>query len=666
MPKLNLPSLFGGKKTNSADTGPQVSPAVSVLSQGTTNVKDIIAPEAIEVDFSDIKINDTYYRTLFVAGYPRFVNANWLSPLINFPHSLSISMFIYPIDGKGVIEDLRRKIAEMEAELQGDIQRGRIINIDTQVKLEDARSLQEQLAKGAERFFQFGLYITIRDDKKDVLDRVTNHIKSALGALLIVAKTASLQIEDGFKTTLPTGLDKLKMNRNMDTTSLATTFPFTSSELTANEGLMYGINEHNDSLVVFDRFTLENANMVVFAKSGSGKSYMVKLEILRSLLFDTEVIVIDPEDEYRKLADAISGTYIDFSFGSPNRINPFELPQMAEPDENELAMKIISLHSLLKIMMGDMNPQEEALLDRALVMTYQMKGINRDPATHKLEPPLMEDLYKVLNGMEEAVARGLADRLEKYVKGSFQGIFSQKSNVNFGNQLTVFGIKNLTDELRPTAIFIILDYIWTKVKRDLKRRLLVVDEAWYLMKSEDSATFLYGIAKRARKYFLGLTTITQDVEDFIKSDHGKAIVSNSSLQVLMKQSSSAIEKLATTFFLSQGERHLLLTAEVGEALFFAGQNHVAMKVVASPEEHAIITTNPQETLDRQKAFADKLLKDKTNAPRSEAMPSATAPVASAEPVATPPATTEPQAEKPSLTEPPIFQQPTPAQNLNNQ
>ncbi len=664
MPKLNLPSFFGGKKDQNKDVGPTVSPAVTVLSQGTTNVKDVIAPEAIEVDWSDIKINDTYYRTLFVAGYPRFVNANWLSPLINFPHSLSISMFIYPIDGKGVIEDLRRKIAEMEAELQGDIQRGRIINIDTQVKLEDARSLQEQLAKGAERFFQFGLYITIRDDKKDVLDRVTNHIKSALGALLIVAKTASLQIEDGFKTTLPTGLDKLKMNRNMDTTSLATTFPFTSSELTANEGLMYGINEHNDSLVVFDRFTLENANMVVFAKSGSGKSYMVKLEILRSLLFDSEVIVIDPEDEYRKLADAIKGTYIDFSFGSPNRINPFELPQMAEPDENELAMKIISLHSLLKIMMGDMNPSEEALLDRALVMTYQMKGINRDPETHKLEPPLMEDLYKVLNGMEEAVARGLADRLEKYVKGSFQGIFSQKSNVNFGNQLTVFGIKNLTDELRPTAIFIILDYIWTKVKRDLKRRLLVVDEAWYLMKSEDSATFLYGIAKRARKYFLGLTTITQDVEDFLKSDHGKAIVSNSSLQVLMKQSSSAIEKLATTFFLSQGERHLLLTAEVGEALFFAGQNHVAMKVVASPEEHTLITTNPQETIERQKAFADKILKEKTGSPaptpvsQPSAAPTQPTQITTPQPTvaATPPQPTPQLQQQPVST--PIFQQPS--------
>ena len=609
---MKLPSPFAGKKTNrgglsgkkrEGTDGLNLSPSVEKLSKGTSNVKDVIAPEAIEVDFSDIKINDTYYRTLFVAGYPRFVNANWLSPLINFPHSLSISMFIYPVEGKGVIEDLRRKIAEMEAEIAGDVQRGRIINIDTQVKLEDARSLQEQLAKGAERFFQFGLYITIRDDKKEILDKVTQQVKSTLGALLIVAKTATLQIEEGFKTTLPTGKDLLEINRNMDTTSLATTFPFTSSELTANEGIMYGINEHNDSLVVFDRFTLENANMVVFAKSGAGKSYMVKLEILRSLLFETEVIIIDPEDEYRKMAKTVGGSYIDFSFTSPARLNPFDLPQSEEPDENELAMKIISLHSLMKVMVGDLSPQEDALLDRALVATYQMKGINRDPSTHSAEPPLMEDLYKVLVGMEEAVSRGLADRVEKYVKGSFQGIFSQKSNVDLGQNLTVFGIKNLQDELRPTAIFIILDYIWTKVKRDLKRRLLVVDEAWYLMKNEDSASFLYAVAKRARKYYLGLTTITQDVEDFIKSDYGKAIINNSSIQILMKQSTGAVDKLKDVFYLSQGEKHLLLSAEVGEGLFFAGQNHVALRVVASPEEHELITTDPRELLKRQNTLA---------------------------------------------------------------
>ena len=613
MPKFNLPSPFGGKKKSTKPEG-DVPPALQEISQGTSNVRDIIAPEAIEVDFSDVKINDTYYRTLFVAGYPRFVNANWLSPLINFPHSLTISMFIYPVDGKGVIEDLRRKIAEMEAELAGDIQRGKIINIDTQVKLEDARSLQEQLAKGAERFFQFGLYVTIRSEKKEELDRVTNHVKSALGALLIVAKTASLQIEDGFKTTLPTGYDKLKINRNMDTTSLATTFPFTSSELTMSKGIMYGINEHNDSLVVFDRFSLENANMVVFAKSGAGKSYMVKLEILRSLLFETEIIIIDPEDEYRTLTEAVGGTYIDFSFSSPSRINPFELPQVKEPDENELAMKIISLHSLMKVMMGKLSPHEDALMDRALVATYSMKGITRDPSTHKNEPPLMEDLYKVLVGMEEAVARGLADRLEKYVKGSFQGIFSQKSNVNFGDQLTVFGIRSLQDELRPTAIFIILDYIWTKIKRDLKKRLLIVDEAWYLMKNEDSASFLYAVAKRARKYYLGLTTITQDVEDFIRSDYGKAIVTNSSIQMLMKQSTSAADKLKDVFYLSQGEKHLLLSAEVGEGIFFAGQNHVALRVVASPAEHQLITTDPKELLRKKEAIKAAKAKEALSKP----------------------------------------------------
>lgn len=602
--KLSLPFIPGGKKETKNPISPEVPPSIQTLATGTTNVKDIIAPEAIEVNFSELKINNTYYRTLFVAGYPRFVNANWLSPLINFNHSLSISMFIYPIEGKGVIEDLRRKIAEMEAEISGDIQRGRIINIDTQVKLEDARSLQEQLAKGAERFFQFGLYITIREENKEILDRITNQVKSALGALLIVAKTASLQIEEAFKNTLPTGKDSLKINRNMDTTSLATTFPFTSSELTANEGILYGINEHNDSLVIFDRFTLENANMVIFAKSGAGKSYLVKLEILRSMLFDAEILVIDPEDEYRKLSEALGGTYIDFSFSSPSRINPFELPANDEPDENELAMKIISLHSLFKIMLRDVSAQEEALLDRALVLAYQMKGITRDPSTHKNEPPLMEDLYKVLIGMEQDVSRILAERLEKYVKGSFQGIFSQKSNIDFTNKITIFGIKNLQDELRPTAIFIILDYIWTKIKRTLKRRLLIVDEAWYLMKSEDSASFLYSIAKRARKYYLGLSTVTQDVEDFLKSDYGKAIVSNSSLQVLMKQSTAAIEKLTETFSLSQGERHLLLSAEIGEALFFAGKNHAAIKVVASPEEHALITTNPQEILKRRVLGSD--------------------------------------------------------------
>jgi len=566
------------------------------ITQGLTSIQDIIAPPAIDVDFTYLKIGNTYLRTLFVAGYPRFVNANWLAPLINFNYALDISMYIYPVEGKGIMEDLKRKIGEMEAEIQTDLQRGRIANIDTQVKLEDARTLQEQLAKGAERFFQFGLYVTFQAGSEKELGTITKQIQSTLGSLLIVSKLATLQMGDAFKTAFPYCQDKLMINRNMDTTSLATTFPFTSSELTANEGIMYGLNQHNGSLIIFDRFTLENANSVVFAKSGAGKSYMVKLEILRSLMFDTEVIVVDPENEYQNLSKAVDGEYITFSFNSPAKINPFDLSQVYEEGENELGLKILSLHSLFKIIMGNMTPEEEAILDRALVLTYKQKGITPDPATQKKEPPLMEDLYKVLIGMEEPQASSLAARLEKFIKGSLRGIFDQRSNVDITNPFTVFSVKELENELRPIAMFIILDYIWTKVKKDLKKRLLVVDEAWYLMKHPDSATFLHGMSKRARKYYLGVTTITQDVEDFLSSDYGKAIVTNSSIQILMKQSPAAIDKVGDVFYLSQGEKNLLLAAGIGEGLFFAGSNHVAVKVVASKEEHRLVTSKPEELL----------------------------------------------------------------------
>lgn len=559
-----------------------------------------IAPQAITVDFNTLKIDDWYFRSLFVAGYPRFVTANWLAPLINFDHSLNISMFVYPVESKSTLDDLRRKIAEMEAEISTDLQRGRVVDPSTQAKLEDALSLQDQLVKGAERFFQFGLYITIPAKSESELNQVTKQVSSTLGSLLITTAPALLQQADGFKTTLPACIDHLMVTRNMDTTSLATTFPFTSSELTSNEGVLYGLNEHNGSLVIFDRFSLENANTVVFAKAGAGKSYLVKLEILRSLMFGTEIIVIDPENEYKTLSDAVGGEYINFSFNSPCRLNPFDLSALTDTsDENELNLKILSLHSLFKVIMGVLSPAEEAILDRALVATYKMKGITPDPQTQKLPPPLMEDLYKALVGMEEPLAGALADRIEKFVKGSFRGIIDQPSNVSLKNPFTVFSVRDLEDSLKPIAIFIILDYIWTKMRRDLKKRLLIVDEAWYLMRSPDSAAFLYGIAKRARKYFLGLTTITQDVEDFLSTDYGKAIVTNSSIQILMKQSPAAIDKVAQVFYLSEGEKHLLLSSEVGEGLFFAGNNHVAIRVVASPDEHKLITTKPSEILTRQ-------------------------------------------------------------------
>jgi len=564
------------------------------------SVPDIIAPQSIDVDFNTMFTDGWYFRTLFVSGYPRFVSANWLSPLINFDHSLNISMFIYPVESKSTLDDLRRKIAEMEAEISTDLQRGRVVDPFTQAKLEDALSLQEQLAKGSERFFQFALYVTIPAKTLTELEQVAKQVASTLSSLLIATVPASLQQAEGFKTTLPTCVDHLLVTRNMDTTSLATTFPFTSSELTSNEGILYGLNQHNGSLVIFDRFTLENANSVVFAKAGAGKSYAIKLEILRSMMFDTEVIVIDPENEYKALCDAVGGEYVNFSFNSQARINPFDLSALTDTsDENELNLKILSLHSLFKVIMGNLTPSEEAILDRSLVATYKMKGITPDAATQKKDPPLMEDLYKALIGMEEPQAKDLADRIEKFVKGSFAGIIDQPSNVNLKNKFTVFSVRDLEDSLKPIAIFIILDYIWTKMRRDLKKRLLIVDEAWYLMRSPDSAAFLYGIAKRARKYFLGLTTITQDVEDFLNTDYGKAIVTNSSIQILMKQSPAGIDKVSQVFYLSEGERHLLLSAGVGEGLFFAGNNHVAVRVVASPDEHKLVTTKPQEILQQQ-------------------------------------------------------------------
>ncbi len=588
-------------KNQTQNTGPNPR---AVIAQGLTTLGDIIAPPSIEVDFSHLKIGSLLYKTLFVAGYPRFVDANWLSPLINFDYPLSISMFIHPTEGKGVLEDLKRKIGEMEAEIQTDLQSGKIANISTQVQLEDARALQEQLAKGTERFFQYGLYVSFSASNEKELETISKQIQSTLGALLIVSKPTTLQMEAGFKTTLPLCRDYVQINRNMDTTSLASTFPFTSSELTDNKGIMYGINAHNESLIVFDRFSLENANSVVFAKSGAGKSYFVKLEALRSMFFDTEVIVIDPESEYNNLCQVVGGDRITFSFSSPVRINPFDLSQVYEEGENELGLKILSLHSLFKIIMGQLDPMEDAILDRALVSTYKQKGITPEPRTQKNPPPLIEDLYKVLIGMEEEKSASLAARLEKYVKGSLRGIIDQPSNIDLQNQFTVFDIKDLSNEMRPLAMYVILDFIWTKIKKDLKRRILIVDEAWYLMQHPDSALFLYGIAKRARKYYLGVTTITQDVEDFLGTDMGKAIVTNSSIQILLKQSSAAIERLGKVFYLSQGEKNLLLSAGVGEGLFFAGANHVAMRIIASPQEHKLITSNPAELLAmKQQAMA---------------------------------------------------------------
>lgn len=605
-------NLFGGKKkqpavlstTEKPVVAPQPMqtkklPGIEKLEKGITSLADIIAPSSVEVDFNFIRVGDYFYKTFFVVGYPRFVSANWLSPLIDFDHSMNISMFCYSASSNDVLSDLRRKIAEMEATISSQAQEGKMMDPKVQAALEDALSLQEQLAKGVERFFQFSLYITLYSETLADLEETSKKLNSALSGILLITKTTTLQMEDGFKSTIPTGVDKLYITRNMDTTSLASTFPFTSATLTQDKGIMYGINEQNGSLIVFDRFSLENANEVVLGKSGAGKSYLIKLEALRQFMFGTEVIIIDPEGEYETLAKTLGGEHVSFTASDPVKINPFDLSGLYEEGENELGLKILSLHGLLRIVMGELSAQEDALLDRALVETYKQKGITTDPATQKSQPPLMEDLYKTLLGTEDATARGLALRLEKFIKGSLNGIFNQQSNFDLTNPFTVFSIKAMEEELRPIAMHIILDFVWTRVRKSLKKRLLILDEAWYIMKYEDSASFVYGIAKRARKYYLALTTATQDVQDFLSTDYGKAILSNSSIQMLLKQSPTEVDQISKIFYLSQGEKELLLSADVGEGLFFAGQNHVVMKVIAAPFEHTIITSNPQELMKKE-------------------------------------------------------------------
>lgn len=580
--------MFGPfSKKKSSNPIPSTQSVADTIARGSVSVKDLVAPSFIDVDFSFIKIDSRFYRTLYVVGYPRYVSANWLYSLITFDHPLFVSMYIYPTESKEILDELKKKIAQMQATIESDIKSGHPVDPTVQVQLDDALMVQAELAKGAERFFQFGLYITIPADTKEELDNITKEVDSTLASLLVIAKNAVLEEEEGFKSCLPLFSDKLKVWRNMDTSSLAMTFPFSTASLTRNEGILYGMNQHDGSLIIFDRFTLENANSVVLGKSGGGKSFMVKLEAARLLMMGIDVIILDPENEYAKTCASLGGEFVEFSSASAYKINPFELPQdFVEADE--LQNKILDLHSLLRVMVGDLNPVEDALLDRALVAVYQSRGITPDPSTFKNPAPYLEDVYKAFLGMETTESKALADRLEKYVKGSAAGIFNQQSSFDVKNPFTVFGIRDLEENLRPVAMYVVLDFIWNRIRREKKSRVLIVDEAWYLIKNKDSAGYLRNFAKRARKYGLGLTTITQDVEDFLSTDDGKAIITNSSLQIILKQSTAAVDKISEVFYLTGGEKHFLLSAGVGEGLFFASQNHVGFRVVASEEEKLMI------------------------------------------------------------------------------
>lgn len=574
--------------------------SIQKFAQGLIDVKDIIAPSAIEVNFSNLIIGNKYFRSYFAIGFPSVVSPSWLEPLINFEYPIDISTYYYPFDTGEILKILKRKIAEFQATINIELEAGRQGDPVVAVQLKDALTLQEQLAAGNEKFFQYALYCTLHADTMEELDQISRNLESTMATIGIIIKVATLQQEECFQSSIPYGLDKINMTRNLDTTAIATTFPFVSSELTMDKGVLYGVNLHNNSLVIFDRFSLPNANSVVLATSGAGKSYSVKLEAVRSLMLGIDIIIIDPEKEFDRLCDAVGGEYISFSQDGAQKLNPFELSGIFSQDEDELRFKILTLSGLIRMMLGGtVTAEEAAILDRALILTYKEKGITPDPSTHSNEPPLLEDLYKILNAMAEDSAHSMATRLEKYLKGSAAGVFDRKSTVNIHNTFTVFSIRDLADDLRPMAMYVMLDYIWTKIKRDKRKRLLIIDEAWIMMQYEDAARFVYSIAKRARKYALGLTTITQDVDDFLGSDYGRAIVNNSSMQMLLKQAPAAIDKLKKVFYLTDGEKSFLMSAGIGQGLFFAGANHVALQVVASENEHNLITTNPNELLEQK-------------------------------------------------------------------
>ncbi|HRC28274.1 MAG TPA: DUF87 domain-containing protein [Candidatus Saccharimonas sp.] len=578
--------------------------------KGMTTLRDLIAPSSLEIHSSHFRLGTKYGRTLYIYGYPRELYTGWLSGLINIDQVIDISMFIYPVETQVVLNNLRKKVTQLEADMAISGEKGKTRDPAREAALADAEELRDQLQVGAERFFRYGLYVTIYGESLEELGFVQHSLETLFGQQLVYSKVASSQQEQGLNSTVPQMSDQLQIRRNMNTGAISTSFPFTSADLTQEKGVLYGINMHNNGLVIFDRYSLENANMVVFAKSGAGKSFTVKLEALRSMMTGADILIIDPENEYQKLSDAVGGSYIRLSLSSDTRINPFDLPRVIDNEEADDALRanLVTLHGLLRLMLGGtmaggqaigaLSPAEEADLDQGLIDTYARAGITSDPLTHNSKPPTIGDLYDTLLHMG-GTGPALAQRLRKYTSGTFAGIFSQQSNIDINNSMVVFNIRDLEDELRPVAMYIVLSHIWNITRTVQKKRMLIVDEAWQLMKYDDSANFLFSLAKRARKYYLGLTTISQDVEDFMGSKMGRAIVANSSMQLLLKQSSSAVDVLGDVFKLTEEERKRLSNFPVGQGLFFAGQNHVHVQIIASETETKLITTNPQAALQQQ-------------------------------------------------------------------
>ncbi|NCN07632.1 DUF87 domain-containing protein [Candidatus Falkowbacteria bacterium] len=573
-----------------------------VYRQGVVSVRDLISPASLEVTSSYIKLGDYFIKTIFVIEYPRYINVGWFAPIINMDTTADIAIYFYPVKASVILKQLKKKVGALQAGLISDAEKGAPRDPLRETALRDMEKLRDDLTQGVEHFFQTAMYITVYGKSLEELDTSCENIENILGSTLVYSRRVFYQAEQGFNSTLPIASDDLQILTNMNTSPAASSFPFVSSDLTSDGGVLFGINRHNNSLILFDRFSLQNANSVVFATSGAGKSYTIKLEVLRSLMFGTEVIIIDPEREYKHLCDAVGGTYIDVSLNSESKINPFDLPRSIGEDakaDDIIRGGVITVKGLIKLMIGDITPEEDSIIDRALLETYAKKDITASADLTRVEPPVMQDFQEILEGMENG--ENIVLRLKKYTEGTFAGLLNNPTNVQMNNKLVAFSVRDLEDELKPLAIYTIVNYVWNVVRSELKKRILVVDEAWWLMQREDSAKFIFALVKRCRKYYLGVTTITQDVNDFLTSPYGQAIVNNSSLQLLMKQSPAAVDLIQKTFLLTEGEKYLLLECGVGEGIFFAGAKHAAIKVVASYSEDQLITSDPRQLLEIEEA-----------------------------------------------------------------
>jgi type IV secretory pathway VirB4 component len=556
-------------------------PATLALSFGEQDYHDLLSYAGLEEQVDYLVIDGQYVRTLFISGYPFVASSGWLDSLINFNRNVDISYHLHEVNALQALPKLHRKITELESTKRAMLRAGKIVGSEITDPLESAMELRDKIQRGQEKLFQMAIYITLRATSLSELNKVTKLLETTLSARLFYSKVARYQQLEALQSILPRAEDQLGQKRNLDSSSAALSFPFMSSELVQESGILYGVNKSNNSLVILDRFSLHNANSIVFAQSGSGKSYATKVEILRHLMGGTKVIVIDPEREYKLLTESVSGTYIKLSAKSAEKINPFDLATTSH-NHSDLSEHAQDLTEVISLMAEGLSAREKAAVDKAILKIYKAA---------EEKQPLLEDLYAQLHRLGQLK---LCERLEKYISGSLSEVFNAQTNIALDNRLVIFDIKDLPESLRQIMMLIISSFVQNQVKAKPEKRLLIIDEGWMLLEHEESARFVAGLVRRARKYYLGVSIISQQANDFLHNDYGRAIASQSALRILMRQDSTTIKNVVSEFGLSEYEQNFLLTCERGDALIIADQNHVAVRVVASDKEHPLITTNPAE------------------------------------------------------------------------